>query len=111
MSLTRADKEKETIHSPITFLRIEAYGVIHPHKAVRIINLSVANYNCERVLVDTGSSIDILYNRMGLNMRHLRLINIPLYRFTEERVDALRIIMLLVTFKDKVSLDSFLNLQ
>ena len=39
----------------------DAEKVHHPHEDVIIITLLIANYTTKRVLVENGSSIDILY--------------------------------------------------
>ena len=41
------DKDVERVH--------------HPHDDVIVITLFIANYTARRVLVDNGSSVDILY--------------------------------------------------
>lgn len=58
-----------------------------------IINMSMANYNCKGVLVNTGSLVDIPYkdtfDRIGLSTGYLWPINTPLYGFAREKVDEL----------------------
>ena len=39
----------------------DAEKVHHPHEDVIIITLLIANYTTKRVLVENGSSMDILY--------------------------------------------------
>ena len=43
------------------FMDEDAEKVHHPHEDVIIITLLIANYTTKRVLVENGSSIDILY--------------------------------------------------
>ena len=45
----------------ITFTDEDAERVHHPHDDAIIITLLIANYTIRRVLVDNGSSTDILY--------------------------------------------------
>ncbi|XP_058080632.1 uncharacterized protein LOC131228782 [Magnolia sinica] len=50
----------------------------------------IANHKVYRILVDTGSSADILYsvafNKMGINRSSLRPIKTPLHGFTSDKV-------------------------
>ena len=43
------------------FMDEDAEKVHHPHEDVIIITLLIANYTTKRVLVENGSSMDILY--------------------------------------------------
>lgn len=45
----------------ITFMDEEARGLHHPHDDTIVTTLTIANYTMRRVLVDKGSSVDILY--------------------------------------------------
>ena len=45
----------------ITFMDEDAEKVHHPHEDVIIITLLIANYTTKRVLVENGSSMDIIY--------------------------------------------------
>ena len=50
------------IDNPIIgFIKEDARHLHHPHNNVLVINIRVGNYNTHRVLVDNGSSINILY--------------------------------------------------
>jgi hypothetical protein len=46
--------------SEITFSKDDAQGVQHSHDDPLIITLALANYTIHRVLIDNGSSADIL---------------------------------------------------
>ena len=45
----------------ISFTEKDAWWVHHLHDDALVINLTIADFNTQRVLVDNGSSADILY--------------------------------------------------
>ena len=45
----------------ISFIDDEARRLIHPHMDTLVVTLSVANGKVFRILIDTGSSVDILF--------------------------------------------------
>ena len=45
----------------IEFLEEDAERLLHPHGDALIVSIRVGDYNTHRVLVDNGTSIDILY--------------------------------------------------
>ena len=45
----------------IGFLEEDVQRLHHPHDNALVINIRVGNYNMHWVLVDNGSSVDILY--------------------------------------------------
>ena len=61
----------------------------------------IANNNVHRILVNNGSSVDILYlqafERMGLKVNDLKPSPNPVYGFTGDSVIPLRVISLLMT--------------
>ena len=69
----------------ITFTDEDVERVHHPHDNAIVITLLIANYTTRRVLVDNGSSVDILYypafQQMRLGRDQLRLMNSPLVGF------------------------------
>ena len=69
----------------ITFTDEDAERVHHPHDDAIVITLLIADYTTRRVLVDHGSSADILYylafQQMRLGRDQLRLVNSPLVGF------------------------------
>ena len=45
----------------INFIEEDARQLHHPHDNTLVISLSITNFNTQRVLMDNGSSADILY--------------------------------------------------
>ena len=76
---------REIEEQAITFTDEDAKRVHHPHDDAIIITLLIANYTTRRVLVDNGSSADILYfpafQQMRLGRDQLRPVNSPLVGF------------------------------
>ncbi|XP_075655135.1 uncharacterized protein LOC142625342 [Castanea sativa] len=69
----------------MTFTDEDAERIHHPHDDAIFITLLIANYTTRRVLVDNGSSADILYyptfRQMRLRRNQLCLVNSPLVGF------------------------------
>ena len=77
--------------SPIIgFLSEDARRLHHPHNDALVVSIRIEDYNMHRVLVDNGSSADILYylafQQMGINREQLILTNAPLVGFEGTRV-------------------------
>ena len=57
----------------ITFFERDARGIRPPHNDPLVIMLAIEGFNTKRVLVDNGSSIDIMYmiayQQMKLNLK------------------------------------------
>ena len=74
----------------ITFIDEDVRKLHHPHDDAIVITLTVANYTTRKVLVDNGSSADILYyptfQQMNINKELLRPKNVPLIRFRGTKV-------------------------
>ena len=59
--LGRSSRMRTTDEEAITFTDEDAERVHHPHDDAIVITLLIANYTTRRVLVDNGSSTNILY--------------------------------------------------
>ena len=57
----RSPKARSTDKQPITFTDEDAERIHHPHDDAIVITLLIVDYITRRVLVDNGSSADILY--------------------------------------------------
>ena len=78
----------------------EAKRIHHPHNDAIVITLLIADYTTRRVLVDNGSSVDILYypafQQMRLGRDQLRPVNSPLVGFGGMKVQPVGTISLSV---------------
>ena len=84
----------------ITFTDEDAGRIHHPHDDAIVITLLIADYTTRRMLVDNGSSVDILYysafQQIRLGRDQLRLVCSPLVGFRGMKVQLVGIITLLV---------------
>ena len=74
----------------ISFTEVNARWLHHPHDDALVISLSITNFNTHRVLVDNGSSVDILYypafQQMRVDRGRLLPSNTPLVGFDGTKV-------------------------
>ena len=91
--------------SPIIgFSEDDARRLHHPYDDALVVSIRVGDYNVHQMLVDNGSSADILYypafQQMGINRARLTPTNAPLVSFRGTRVLPLGAITLSVTVGD-----------
>ena len=91
--------------SPIIgFSEEDARRLHHPHDDALVINVRVGDYNVHRVLVDNGSSADILYypafQQIRIDKARLIPMNAPLVGFGGIRVFPLGAVTLSMTVGD-----------
>ena len=91
--------------SPIIgFSEEDARRLHHPHDDALVVSMRAGDYNMHRVLVDNGSSADILYypafQQMRIDREQLIPTNAPLVGFGGSRVFPLGAVKLLVTVGD-----------
>ena len=76
----------------------DAARIHHPHDDAIIITLLIADYTARRVLVDNGSSANILYypafQQINLGRDQLHLVHSPLVGFGGMKVQLVGTIML-----------------
>ena len=65
----RPPRRRGVDEQAITFIDEDAERIHHPHDDAIVITLLIANYTTRRVLVDNGSSVDILYYPAFQKMR------------------------------------------
>ena len=92
------------LDTTITFLDFDMEGCQHPHDNPLMIKTIVANKTIHRVLVDNGSSVDIIFasafNKMGIGREKLEPVNACLRGFSGERVLPLGSVQLVLTLGD-----------
>ncbi|XP_058082505.1 uncharacterized protein LOC131230631 [Magnolia sinica] len=88
-NLGSAFKKKKMEKYCILFTDEDAQGIYHPHDDALVVNLTIANRKVFRILVDTGSSADVLFNqafdKMGVERSTLRPVHTPLIGFSSGR--------------------------
>ena len=92
------------LDTTVTFLDSDMKGCQHPHDDPRVIRVVVANKTIHRVLIDNGSSANIIFasafDQMGIGREKLEPINAYLRGFSKERVLHLGLIQLVLTLGD-----------
>ena len=96
----RSPKTSTPDEHAITFTDEDASRIHHPHDDAIVITLIIADYSTRKVLVDNGSSVDILYypafQQMNLGRDQLRPVHSPLVGFGGMKVQPVGTITLLV---------------
>ena len=92
------------LDTTITFSNSDMEGCQHPHDDPLVIKVIVAKKTIHRVLVDNGSSADIIFesvfDKMGIGKEKLEPINACLRGFSREKVLPLGSIQLVLTLGD-----------
>ena len=85
----------------MSFLEEDARWVKQPHDDSLVIMLMIEGFNTKRVLVDNGSSIDIIYlstfQQLKVDPKRLFPFESPLISFSGDKVYPWGIVMLTVT--------------
>ena len=92
------------LDTTITFSDADLEGCQHPHDDPLVIRALVANKTIHRVLVDNGSSADIIFasafDKIGIGREKPEPVNTHLRGFSGEKVLPLRLIQLVLTLGD-----------
>ncbi|XP_059460362.1 uncharacterized protein LOC132189629 [Corylus avellana] len=100
-ALEKPSKIQNKEPSVLTFSEEDAKEVSMPHDDALMIILTVANHAIHRVLVDNGSSADIIYwtvvQQLGISREKLKPFLSPLIGFAGEHVQPIGLISLPVT--------------
>ena len=85
----------------MSFNEVDARGVKQPHNDPLVIMLNIEGFNTKRILVDNGSSADIIYlltfQQLKLDLKRLRPFESPLVSFSGHRVYRRGVVTLTVT--------------
>ena len=88
----------------IGFSEEDARRLHHPHDDALVVSIWIEDYNMHRVLIDNGSSADILYypafQQMGISKERLVPMNAPLVGFGRTRVLPLGAVTLFIMVGD-----------
>ena len=92
------------LDTSITFSDSDLEGCQHPHDDPLVVRAVVANKTVHRVLVNNGSSADIIFasafDKMGIGRERLEPVNTHLRGFSREKVLPLGSIQLVLTLVD-----------
>jgi hypothetical protein len=84
----------------ISFSEDDARGIHQPHDDALVVTMTIAGFITRRVLIDNGSSADIIYlpayQQMRIDKDRLRPIDIPLVGFTGDKVKPSRVVTLII---------------
>ena len=92
------------LDTSITFSYSDLEGCQHPHDDPLVVRAVVANKTVHRVLIDNGSSADIIFasafDKMGIGMEKLEPVNTHLRGLSRKKVLPLGSIQLVLTLGD-----------
>ena len=92
------------LDTAITFSDADLGGYQHPHDDQLVVRVVVANKTVHRVLIDNGSSADIIFtsafDKMGIGKEKMEPVNAHLRGFSGEKVLPLRSVQLVLTLGD-----------
>ena len=84
----------------IVFFERDSRGIRQPHDNPLVIMLRVKEFNIHRVLINNGSSADIVYlptfQQMKLDMKRIMPFTLPSVSFTRDRIVPIDIVTLIV---------------
>ncbi|XP_020414875.1 uncharacterized protein LOC109947891 [Prunus persica] len=95
--------EAPKVHwEPITFCEEEEEGILYPHDDPMIIRAEIADYDVGRVLIDTGSSANVIFTEafreIGINDSQVNRQLTPLLSFSGDLVQPVGSVKLPITF-------------
>ena len=86
---------------PITFTPADRGDIILPHDDPMVISAVIAKHPINRILVDSGSSVNLIYwncfEQMHISHDRLKKVSSPLYSFTGEAVPVAGSVQLPIT--------------
>lgn len=105
LSTTKLPKTKKFDDVEVAFTEKDANGVHFPHNDALVVEAVTGSHTVCRILVDNGSSVDILYSnwleKRGIPNKQLEKTSMPLYGFTGDSVIPKGTIRLPITTGEK----------
>ena len=93
-------KQRQT-NQDMYFLEEDARGMKQPHDNPFVIMVMIEGFNTRRILVDNGSSVDIIYlptfQQLKVNPKRLCPFDSPLVSFSGDKLYPRGIVTLIVT--------------
>ncbi|KAJ4715162.1 Retrovirus-related Pol polyprotein from transposon opus [Melia azedarach] len=90
----RSPKLPRVATTPIMFTDEDTRDVVYPHDDAMVVTMKIASKDVARILIDTGSSVDILFkeafNKLGLNSARMQQVTTPPQWVYGRPVDAVR---------------------
>ncbi|GFS32499.1 hypothetical protein Acr_00g0023020 [Actinidia rufa] len=87
-SLPKKIKTAETERECVTFSRADLERVQHPHSDPLVVQLRIGGYDVKRILVDTGSSVEVIYydlfKQLKIPQDQLKPVRAPLVEFNAQ---------------------------
>ncbi|EXB66606.1 hypothetical protein L484_024902 [Morus notabilis] len=100
-----AAKTPRYSHTDVAFNEDDASGVHFPHNDALVVEAMIGNHTVCKILVDNGSSVDLLYSdcleKMGIQKEQLEKTSRLLYGFTGDSVIPQGTIWLPITAREK----------
>ena len=101
LGIEAPNKKPRTESLDITFTEDEAMEMCQPHDDPLVVSAVISNFQTRRILIDSGSSADILFwgafEQLQIQKEALKPITSPLVGFTGDRLTPLGSIELPVT--------------
>ena len=98
---TISPSKQQRIDRDMSFNKGDARRVKQPHNYPLVIMLNIEGFNTKRILMDNGSSTDIIYllafQQLRLDPRRIRPFDSPLVSFSGDKVYPKGIVTLIVT--------------
>jgi hypothetical protein len=96
----RPQKNMKMDDQIITFSEDDARGIHQPHNDALVVTMTIVEFITRRVLINNGSSADIIYlpayRQIKIDRKRLRPINIPLMRFMGDKVKPSGVVSLMI---------------
>lgn len=87
---------------PITFCEEEEEGILYPHDGLMIIRAEISNFDVGRVLIDTGSLVNVIFAdaflELGIDDGYVNRQLTPLLSFSRDLVQPVDSVSLPVAF-------------